>query len=154
MYGRELHKVGFKQVVLPTPPPNVFSSHRALPKAYNGGRRRQAGCAERRGCFWEENMANLDHIQQMLNTNEEYRRHFLQDPVGALARQGLQLSLDMQHQLRQMVSHAQVGHAAIPGAAAGGFGLPTLGKVGPGPTLGKMGPGTTRQIPITIFIKI
>ena len=126
-------------------------------------------------------MANLDQIQRMLNTNEDYRRHFLQDPVGALAQEGLQLSFDMQHHVRQMVSQAQVGPEAIPGAAAGGFGPPTLGKVGPGPTLGKMGPGPTlgkvgpgpmlgkmgpgptlgkvgpgpmRQIPITIFIKI
>ncbi len=73
-------------------------------------------------------MANLDQIQQLLNTNQEYRNRFLQDPVSALAQQGLQLSIDMQNQLRQLVQQARVGPATTPGAAAGNLSSPVLLK--------------------------
>jgi len=51
-------------------------------------------------------MANLDHIQQLLNTSEDYQKRFLQDPVAALAYEGLQLSPDMQQDIRQQVRKA------------------------------------------------
>ena len=51
-------------------------------------------------------MANLGRIQQLLNTSEEYQQHFLQDPVVALAQQGLQLSFDMQQDIREQVRRA------------------------------------------------
>jgi hypothetical protein len=58
--------------------------------------------------FPKENMANLDRIQQLLNTNEDYQKRFLQDPVAALAHEGLQLSLEMQQDIRQQVRKAGV----------------------------------------------
>jgi hypothetical protein len=48
-------------------------------------------------------MANLNHIQELLNTSEDYQKRFLQDPVAALAHEGLQLSLEMQQDIRQQV---------------------------------------------------
>ena len=51
-------------------------------------------------------MANLGRIQQLLNTSEEYQQHFLRDPVVALAQQGLQLSFDMQQDIREQVRKA------------------------------------------------
>jgi hypothetical protein len=53
-------------------------------------------------------MANLDRIQQLLNTNVDYQKRFLQDPVAALAHEGLQLSLEMQQDIRQQVRKAGV----------------------------------------------
>jgi hypothetical protein len=51
-------------------------------------------------------MANLNQIQQLLNTSADYLNHFLLDPVAALAQQGLHLSLDMQQDIRQQVRQA------------------------------------------------
>ena len=90
-------------------------------------------------------MANLDQIQQLLNTNREYRTLFLRDPVAALAQQGLHLSVDMQNQVRQMVKQAQVGHAVVPGAALGAFSSPIFDKDRP---------GSMRQTFVPIYLKL
>ena len=63
-------------------------------------------------------MANLNQIQQLLDTSEDYRKRFLTDPVAALAQEGLQLSFDMQLDIRQQVRQAQAVAAAPPGATA------------------------------------
>ncbi len=80
-------------------------------------------------------MAHLGNIQQLLNNDVNYRRRFLNDPVGALAEQSLILSPEMQMQLRQMVSQAQASPRAVPGAVAGGWPLASvLKKVEPSGT--------------------
>jgi hypothetical protein len=71
---------------------------------------------DRQGGNW---LANLGHIQHLLNNDQHYRGRFLKDPVEALTDQGLTLSTEMQQQLRRMVAQAQATPAAIPGAAAG-----------------------------------
>ena len=63
-------------------------------------------------------MANLNRIQQLLDTSEDYQKRFLNDPVAALAQEGLQLSVEMQLDVRQQVRQAQARGAAPPGAAA------------------------------------
>ena len=64
-------------------------------------------------------MAHLGMIQQRLNTDSNYRKRFLKDPVAALAEQGLFLNVEMQTQLRQVV--AQSGNRSaftiVPAAA-------------------------------------
>jgi hypothetical protein len=52
-------------------------------------------------------MANLDRIQQLLNTSDDYQKRFLQDPVAALGQEGLLLSFEMQQDIRQQVSEAK-----------------------------------------------
>jgi hypothetical protein len=74
-------------------------------------------------------MANLGQIQQMLSTNLGYRQRFLQDPIVALAEQGLVLPPEMHHRIRQMVAKAQTPQQAVPGAAAGQLGNSVLQTV-------------------------
>jgi hypothetical protein len=64
-------------------------------------------------------LADLGHIQNLLNSDHAYRARFLKDPVGALGDQGLTLSNEMQQQLRRMVEQAQCSPQPVPGAAAG-----------------------------------
>jgi hypothetical protein len=71
-------------------------------------------------------MAHLGQIQEMLNTNPEYRKLFLKDPVAALEEQGLILPVEMHDGIRQMVANAQTPQQTIPGAAAGQFGKSAL----------------------------
>lgn len=66
-------------------------------------------------------MAHLGQIQEMLNTNPDYRKSFLKDPVAALEEQGLILPVEMHEGIRQMVANAQKPQETIPGAAAGQF---------------------------------
>ena len=61
-------------------------------------------------------MADLGHIQNLLNSDHAYRARFLKDPVGALGDQGLTLSNEMQQQLRRMVEQAQCSPQPVPGA--------------------------------------
>ena len=51
-------------------------------------------------------MANLGHIQQLLNTSGDYQQRFLKDPVAALEQQGLQLPFQMQQDIREQVRKA------------------------------------------------
>lgn len=105
-------------------------------------------------------MANLDQIQQLLNNNEDYRKRFLQDPVAALAQQGLQLSFEMQQQVRNLVKQAQTSVPSVPGAAVGGFNSPIEYKPSPiqykgSPIQYKPSPvQAARQIPITLTLKV
>jgi hypothetical protein len=107
-------------------------------------------------------MAHLGNIQQLLNTDVNYRRRFLNDPVAALAEHGLILSPEMQMQLRQMVSQAQASPRPVPGAVAGGWPLASvLKKVEPSGTglakyrsmglasMGKQGP-VPKHVPLII----
>ncbi|MGA2709312.1 MAG: hypothetical protein ACLQJ0_03630 [Steroidobacteraceae bacterium] len=64
-------------------------------------------------------MADLGRIQQLLNTNNDYRSRFLRDQVAAPAEQGLTLPWEMHMKLRQMVAGAQTPQAMVPGAAVG-----------------------------------
>jgi hypothetical protein len=43
----------------------------------------------------------------LLTTNQDYQKRFLEDPVAALAQQGLQLSFDMQQDIRQQARTAK-----------------------------------------------
>jgi hypothetical protein len=71
-------------------------------------------------------MANLAHIQELLNTDHEYRSRFLKDPVAALAEHGFILPYVMQQNLRRMVWEAQNQGPSVPGAAVGQFGSSIL----------------------------
>jgi hypothetical protein len=84
----------------------------------------------------EAGMANLDYIQQLLNTDSKYRDRFLKDPVAALAEHGLILPHVMQQNLRNMVSQVQLQGTPVPGAAVGQFLNPALSRA--------------RQIPLII----
>lgn len=64
-------------------------------------------------------MANLDRIQQRLNTDAAYRASFLRDPVAALAQEGLQLPFDVQNKVRAVVARISQRGPGVPGAARG-----------------------------------
>ena len=107
-------------------------------------------------------MAHLGNIQQLLNSDANYRSRFLKDPVAALAEQGLILSFEMQTQLRKMVAQVQTASGRTPGAALGpgglgqralftdgGKGLPILGDGGHR-ALPVLGDGGHRALPLII----
>jgi hypothetical protein len=60
-------------------------------------------------------MANLDRIQEQLNSSDQYRQRFLEDPVAALAAEGLHLSFEMQTDLRRQVTLAKARSGKGPG---------------------------------------
>ena len=105
-------------------------------------------------------MANLWHIQRLLNNDANYRSRFLTDPVAALLEHGLVLSPEMQMQLRRMVSQLQTASPRTAGAAFSaakpGLGLKEWGPAGPGLGLkewGPAGPGSVKGLPLIIFFE-
>lgn len=49
-------------------------------------------------------MFDLGSLEQRLNSDPEFQRQFLLDPVGVLRIAGVRLSPDKEHKLRMMVS--------------------------------------------------
>jgi hypothetical protein len=64
-------------------------------------------------------MADLDSIQQTLNTDSGERKKFESDPVGYLKSKGLTVSKDVEHQLQQNVKSQTGKSPAIPAWSVG-----------------------------------
>ena len=73
-------------------------------------------------------MFKKDALENMLNSNEEFRKRFLNDPVGVLKEAGLDLSSDAQSKLKRQLESAK-GSVPPEGAsiAANGIGI-SIGK--------------------------
>ena len=60
-------------------------------------------------------MANLAHIENLLNSDMKARQEFFADPVSFLAREGITISPRDEARLRESVANLQKAPPAVPG---------------------------------------
>lgn len=71
-------------------------------------------------------MADLKSLEEKLNSDENFQKEFLKDPVETLKNEGVILSPEMEEDLKKSVGDMVSPHAAPPGSSvkrAGGIGI-------------------------------